>query len=81
MQPVATYKEEVIMVPLINFMMQVERDPEQAIRRARISVQSKVLQREAGKTLWFSTIMAALTTYAAQTLDSGCGRRFEQKSA
>jgi hypothetical protein len=81
MQPVAMLKEEIIMVPLINFMMQLERDPEHAIRQAETSAQNKALQRETGKALWFSTIMAALSTYATQILGSGHGRRIEQKSA
>ena len=80
MQPVATLKEETIMVPIINLMIQLERDPERAIRQAEILARHKSADRRSGKHTWFSQITTALTTHLIRIFGSGHGR-IERKRA
>ena len=67
------------MIPIINLMIQIEHDPERAIRQAEIFAQSKGLQERTGKMPWFSKIATSLTTHVARILTSGHSRPIKQE--
>lgn len=68
------------MIPIINFMIQMERDPERAIRQVEIVARHKNTRRQIDKHAWFSTIATTLTMYVSRIFSSGHGR-IEQKRA
>ena len=68
------------MVPLINFVMQLEHDPERATRQAEILARHKSAYRQIDKHAWFSTIATTLTTHVSRMFGSERGR-IERKRA
>jgi hypothetical protein len=65
---------------MINFTIQMEHDPERAIRQAENLARRKSTNRRSGKRTWFSRITKTLAMHLSQMVGSGYGR-IERKKA
>ena len=59
------------MIPIINFMIQMERHPDRTAHQVEVLAQYKRLQKEDdGKRSWFSAITTAVGTHVIRIFDS-----------
>jgi hypothetical protein len=62
------------MTPMINLTIQMEHDPERAIRQVENLARQKSAGSRSGKHPWFSRIITVLTMRVSRMFSSGYGR-------